>query len=77
MGLLNGITRYHYAKARNNQFKCILADRGFESKKLVYQLQKLGFTLYPMKSTKRLKKGTIYNKDQNNLHPTKTNKYQS
>lgn len=77
VGLLVGVTRYYYTKARNKQFKCILADKGFESKKLKHQLHGLGFTLYPMKSTKRLgsktKTGkkrilTKWDYEQNNLH---------
>jgi putative transposase len=67
-GLLTGITRYYYTKARNKQFKCILADKGFESKPLQNRLQYLGFTLYSMKSTKRLKNTTEYDIQQNNLH---------
>ena len=68
VGLLVGVTTYYYTKARNKQFKCILADKGFESKKLVEQLNKVGFTLFPMKSTKRLKNTTEYDIQQNNLH---------
>ena len=68
VGLLDGVTRYYYTKARNNQFKSILADKGFESKNLTSQLHKFGFTLYAMKSTRRLKKETTCYKDQNNLH---------
>jgi putative transposase len=54
VGLLAGVTRYFYTKARNTQYKCILADKGFESKPLQQSLLKVGFKLYPMKSTKRL-----------------------
>lgn len=68
VGLLNGVTRYYHTKARNKQFKCILADKGFESRPLVNQLQRLGFTLYSMKSTKRIKLKTKWDNEQNNLH---------
>lgn len=50
------------------QFKCILADKGFESQLLSRQLVKEGFTLYSMRSTKRLKRGTVWDFQQNNLH---------
>jgi hypothetical protein len=74
---LLGVTRYYYTRARNTQYKCILADKGFESKPLQQALLKVGFTLYPMKSTKRLGKKTNtgnkrtltqWDKEQNNLH---------
>jgi hypothetical protein len=74
VGLLAGVTRYFYTKARNTQYKCILADKGFESKPLQQALLKVGFTLYPMKSTKRLgntrNKRTLTHWDikQNDLH---------
>jgi transposase len=74
VGLLTGVTRYYHTKARNKQFKCILADKGFESKLLQQALLKVGFTLFPMKSTKRLGSGkykrtlTQCDNEQNNLH---------
>jgi putative transposase len=68
VGLLNGIVRYYHTKARNKQFQCILADKGFESKPLQESVLKIGFTLYPMKSTKRLKHGIEYDIQQNSLH---------
>ena len=68
VGLLTGVTEYYHTKARNKQFKCILADKGFESKPLANQLQRLGLTLYSMKSTKRIKPKTKWDYEQNNLH---------
>jgi putative transposase len=50
------------------QFQAILADKGFESKLLTHELREQGFTLYAMRSTRRLKRQTMYDYEQNNLH---------
>jgi transposase len=65
-GLERMIEKYQYILTRK---ACsILADKGFESKPLVHSLKKKGFTLYAMRSTRRLKRGTAYDYQQNNLH---------
>ena len=52
-------------KAYPKRFKSLLADKGFESESLKQDLLKeSGITLYSMKSTKRLKNNTIFDKDQ-------------
>jgi putative transposase len=65
-GLRKLIQKYKYILP--NKFKSILADKGFESKLLTEDLEIHGFTLYAMRSTKRLKKQTQYDYEQNNLH---------
>jgi transposase len=50
------------------QFKSILDDKAYESKFLNTELEQIGFTHYPMRSTKRLKKGTKWDYEQINLH---------
>lgn len=66
VGLKRMIEKYRHIL--KNQTYSVLADKGFESKLLTQQLQDYGYTLYAMRSTRRLKKGTIYDYEQNNFH---------
>jgi Transposase DDE domain len=65
-GLRKLIEKYRHILPK--QFQAILTDKGFESKILTCELQDVGFTLYTMRSTKRLKKQTVYDYQQNSLH---------
>jgi putative transposase len=57
-----------YRSILKNKPYSLFEDKGFESKLLYKQLQDYGFTLYAMRSTRRLKRGTQWDYEQNNLH---------
>lgn len=59
---------YKYEHILPKEFKSILGDKGFESKVLTLEMKDKGFTLYAMRSTRRLKKETKWDFEQNNLH---------
>ncbi|NJK71358.1 MAG: transposase [Thermales bacterium] len=55
---LNHMCKFATMKARPKVYTVIIADKGFESRKLERELSKLGFKLYSMKRDKRLNKTT-------------------
>ena len=66
VGLRCMIEKYRHILTQSTY--SLLVDKGFESKPLVHSLNKCGFSLYAMRSTKRLKNGTKYDFEQNTLH---------
>jgi transposase len=66
--LKNQVVWYTTMKAKNKVFTILLADKGYQSKKLDEQLKKQQIRLYAMKSTKWIKDEKIKaNKEQKDL----------
>lgn len=65
----NQVIWYTTMKAHNQVFTVLLADKGYESKKLIQALKNYKITLYPMKSTKWIKHTTTIpsNKEQKDM----------